>query len=434
MFDLKMAKLSALSLSRTTGEGGLCVSKGRVRAFFKRLLICSILASSLHPALTLAKPTKTTQATQGFSQFIANLWPDAQTAGVSRATFDAAFQGVTPDASIIKLTKGQAEFNKPVWEYLNSATSPDRIRRGAAKGSEWADTLSNVERRYGVDRKVILGIWGMETGYGANTGGIYVIRALATLAHAKYRDNFFRDELLVALKILEEGHIERQNMKGSWAGAMGQTQFMPSSFMKYAVDYNGGGAKDIWTSEQDALASTANYLKSFGWKQGLVWGLEVELPDGFDFKLADRKVKRSFAQWAGLGLKPAQDRGMPTGEAALFLPAGAKGAAFLITDNFNVIKKYNNSDSYALGVALLGDRIGGADPIKGSWPRGTRSLTKVESMEVQRKLAALGYPIEKFDGKLGENSRESIRNFQLKKGMVADGYPSVEVLKALRGR
>ncbi len=402
----------------------------------KTFLTCFMLAGCTlsAPTLTFAKPTKSTQSTQGFAQFIANLWPDAQSAGVSRTTFDDAFRGVTPDASIIKLTKGQAEFNKPVWDYLNSATSADRIRRGQAKANEWSDTLATIERRYGVDRNIILGIWGMETGYGANTGGIYVIRALATLAHAKYRDNFFRDELLVALKILEEGHIERQNMKGSWAGAMGQTQFMPSSFMKYAVDFNGGGAKDIWTSQQDALASTANYMKSFGWKQGLVWGLEVELPDGFDFKLADRKVKRSFREWASLGLKPAQDNAMPSGEASLFLPAGAKGAAFLITDNFSVIKKYNNSDSYALGVALLGDRIGGAEPIQGSWPKATRSLTKAESIEVQKKLSALGYPIEKFDGKLGENSREAIRNFQLKQGMIADGYPSVEVLRALRGR
>ncbi len=395
------------------------------------LSACTFTAPTFTHAKT-AKPAKLIQSTQGFTQFVANLWPDAQNMGVSRATFESAFQGVTPDASIIKLTKGQAEFNKPVWEYLNSATSTDRIRRGAAKDSEWADTLGNVERKYGVDRKVILGIWGMETGYGANTGGIYVIRALATLAHVKYRDNFFRDELLVALKILEEGHIEKQNMKGSWAGAMGQTQFMPSSFMKYAVDYNGGGSKDIWTSEQDALASTANYLKSFGWKQDLVWGLEVELPQDFDFKLADRKVKRSFGQWSSLGLKPAQGRKMPTGEAALFLPAGAKGAAFLITDNFKVIKKYNNSDSYALGVALLGDRIGGAEPVQGSWPKDMRSLTKSESIEVQRRLLALGYPIEKVDGKLGENSREFIRNFQLKHGVVADGYPTVEVLKALK--
>ncbi len=400
----------------------------------KTFITCTLLAASClsAPTLIFAKPVKSIQISQGFAQFIVNLWSDAQNAGVSRATFDMAFQGVTPDASIVKLTKGQAEFNKPVWEYLSSATSADRIRRGQSKANEWSDTLGTVERRYGVDRKIILGIWGMETNYGSNTGGIYVIRALATLAYAKYRDNFFRDELLVALKILEEGHVERSNMKGSWAGAMGHTQFMPSSFMKYAVDFNGGGAKDIWTSEQDALASTANYMKSFGWKQGLIWGLEVELPQGFDFKLADRKVKRNFSQWASLGLKPAQDRNMPNGEAALFLPAGAKGAAFLITDNFNVIKKYNNSDSYALGVALLGDRIGGAEPVQGSWPKGSRSLTKLESMEVQKKLAALGYPIEKFDGKLGENSREAIRNFQLKNGMVADGYPSVEVLKALK--
>lgn len=433
MLELKTVKLLALFLSRETVEGGLCAGKGWVRAFFKRLLICSILGYTLTtPILTFAKPVKSNQNTQSFSQFIANLWPDAENAGISRATFDEAFRGVTPDSSIIKLTKGQAEFNKPVWEYLNSATSATRVNQGAAKANQWSDTLGTLERRYGVDRKIILGIWGMETNYGANTGGIYVIRALATLAHAKYRDNFFRDELLVALKILEEGHVERNNMKGSWAGAMGHTQFMPSSFMKYAVDFNGGGAKDIWTSEQDALASTANYMKSFGWKQGLVWGLEVELPAGFDFKLADRKVKRSFAQWASLGLKPAQNRNMPSGEAALFLPAGSTGAAFLITDNFNVIKKYNNSDSYVLGVALLGDRIGGAEPVQGSWPKGSRSLTKAESMEIQRKLAGLGYPIEKFDGKLGENSRDAIRNFQLKQGMVADGYPTISVLKALR--
>ncbi len=383
------------------------------------------------PNSALAK-TKTQQHL-GFAQFVESLWPDAQRAGVSRATFDNAFRGVSPDPGIIKLTKGQAEFVKPVWEYLASATSAERIRRGQTKANEWSDTLSVVERRYGVDRNVVMGIWGMETNYGSNTGGIYVIRALATLAHVRYRDNFFKDELLIALKILEEGHIERDSMKGSWAGAMGQTQFMPSSFMKYAVDYSGGGAKDIWTSEPDALASTANYLKQFGWKNGLVWGLEVELPAGFDFKLADRKVKRSFSSWASYGLKPANRDTMPSGEAALFLPAGANGAAFLVTDNFSVIKKYNNSDAYALGVALLGDRIGGADPVQGSWPRNSRSLSRAESMEIQKRLAALGYPIEKFDGKLGENSRDAIRQFQLKHGLTPDGYPTPSVLQSLRG-
>ncbi len=391
----------------------------------KSIVLCIIFLCSITSPI-LAKPT------QSFAQFVENLWPDAKNIGVSRETFDAAFQGVTPDESIIKLTKGQAEFNKPVWVYLRGATSSERIHRGQSKAEQWSDTLGAVERKYGVDRKVILGIWGMETNFGTNTGGIYVIRALATLAYAQYRDNFFRDELLVALKILQEGHVKRRDMKGSWAGAMGQTQFMPSSFMKYAVDFNGGGAKDIWTNEPDALASTANYLKSFGWQQSLVWGLEVELPQGFDFKLADRKVKRSFRDWASLGVKPAHNRASPAGEASLFLPAGAKGAAFLVTANFEVIKKYNNSDSYALGVALLGDRIAGLAGVQGTWPRGERGLTHAQSVEMQRLLSAKGYKIDKFDGKLGENTREAIRNFQLKQGLIGDGYPTLSVLKALK--
>ena len=367
-----------------------------------------------------------------FAGFVEGLWPEAQLAGVSRATFDAAFKGVSPDPAIIKLTRSQAEFSKPVWDYLASAVSNARIARGQAQAAQWTDTLSVIERRYGVDPKIVVGIWGLETNFGTNAGNTYVIRALATLAHARYRDDFFRKELIIALQILEQGHIERDAMRGSWAGAMGQTQFMPSSFMKYAVDFNGGGAKDIWTSTPDALASTANYLKQFGWKAGIPWGMEVVLPEGFDFKLADRKARRSFAAWAALGVKPAVEGQTPRGEAALFLPAGAQGPAFLVTDNFEVIKKYNNSDSYALGVALLGDRIYGGDTVQGSWPRHIKGLSRTEGIEVQKRLAALGYKIEKIDGKLGENSREALRSFQIKHGLVADGYPTQALLARLR--
>ena len=223
-------------------------------------------------------------------------------------------------------------------------------------------------------------------------------------------------------------------MRGSWAGAMGQTQFMPSSFMKYAVDFNGGGAKNIWTDTPDALASTANYLKQFGWKQGLPWGLEVSLPEGFDFRYADRKTRRSFAAWSNFGVKAASKPMPSNGDAALFLPAGAQGPAFLITENFDVIKKYNNSDAYALGVALLGDRIYGADGVQGEWPRHIKTLSRTESMEVQKRLVALGYRIEKIDGKLGENSRDAIREYQIKTGSVPDGYPSAALLARLRQR
>ena len=380
----------------------------------------------------VSQKANTPASSQGFPAFVQSLWPEAQRAGVSRATFDAAFQGVTPDPAILRLTKSQAEFSKPVWSYIDGAVSEARIRRGQAQATEWSQTVATVERRYGVDPKIVLGIWGLETNFGSNAGNIYVIRALATLAHARYRDDFFKDELIMALLILEQGHIERDAMRGSWAGAMGQTQFMPSSFMKYAVDFNGGGAKDIWSSTPDALASTANYLKQFGWKPGIPWGAEVTLPEGFDFKLAERKARRNFAAWAALGVRPSNGETGLRGEAGLFLPAGSQGPAFLVTDNFDVIKKYNNSDSYALGVALLGERIYGADPLQARWPRHIKALSRMEGIEVQKRLVALGYRIEKIDGKLGENSRDALRNFQLKHGVVADGYPTHAMLARLR--
>ena len=373
-----------------------------------------------------------TAVKQSFAAFVEGLWPEAQRAGVSRATFDAAFKGVTLDASILKHTVSQSEFVRPVWSYLAGAVSEARVRKGQAQASEWSETIGAVERRYGVEGKAVMGIWGLETNFGSNAGGTYVIRSLATLAHARYRDDFFRKELIIALLILEQGHIERAEMLGSWAGAMGQTQFMPSSFIKYAVDFNGGGAKDIWTSKPDALASTANYLKQFGWKSGIPWGCEASLPANFDVSLADRKTRRSISAWRSLGVTPLGE--IPSrAEASLFLPAGAEGPAFLITENFDVIKKYNNSDAYALGVSLLGDRIYGGNVVQGPWPTHLKPLSQAESIEVQKRLVAHGYPLEKIDGKLGESTREAIRGFQLKHAMVADGYPTMAVLARLRG-
>jgi membrane-bound lytic murein transglycosylase B len=258
------------------------------------LLMAAALAFGVSPAVAtqakaLAKKqtaAKAASAQGDFQGFLAKLWPDAQKQGVSRKTFDEAFNGVTPDASIIALTKKQSEFVKPIWSYLDSAISQSRLDRGRAAAEQYAGVLADLERKYGVDRRAVLGVWGMETNFGSFTGNMDVIRSLATLAFRRYRDDFFRDELLVALKILEEGHVERRAMRGSWAGAMGQTQFMPSSFMKYAVDYDGDGAKDIWGTVPDALASTANYLASFGWEAGVPWGIEVTLPEGFNLASA----------------------------------------------------------------------------------------------------------------------------------------------------
>jgi membrane-bound lytic murein transglycosylase B len=395
------------------------------------LMIGRRLCGAVLVGLVLAGTAATAVAAQDadFRRFVESLWPEAQARGVLRATFDGAFRGVTPDPKIVALTKTQSEFVRPIWDYVNGAISAQRLERGRQLAAQWAQTLEAAERSYGVPRSAILGIWGMETNFGSFAGSIYVVRALSTLAYTGYRGDFFRNELLIALQILEQDHIERETMVGSWAGAMGQTQFMPSSFMKFAVDGNRDGKRDIWNSVPDAIASTANYLRQQGWQPGLPWGFEVELPDGFDF----RNLRHGFASWAGLGLRRVDGRPLPpNGEATLFLPGGAKGPAFLITDNYLVIKTYNSSDAYALGVAHLGDRLMGGASIRGRWPADEPMLDKDQRVELQRRLAALGLYAGEADGRLGSLTRDAVRNFQLRRGLVADGYANLAVLRELR--
>lgn len=324
--------------------------------------------------LTAFMPMPARAAESGsFDAFVASLWPQAKARGVSRATFDAAFRGVTPNPAILALTRKQAEFVKPVGEYLEKAVSRNRIERGRARGAEFKAALERIDRRYGVDPYIVLGVWGMETNFGGFSGDHYVIRALATLAHARYRGEFFKKELLTALVILQQGHVERDAFQGSWAGAMGQTQFMPSSFKAYAVDYNGDGHKNIWTDIPDALASTANYLKKHGWIEGETWGYEVVPPRGFDAAAHGPTAYRDFSAWSREGFRRADREAMPaSGRAALLQPAGPDGPAFLVTPNFKVIKSYNNSTAYALGVALLGDRIAGGSGVVARWPNMQR--------------------------------------------------------------
>ena len=364
-----------------------------------------------------------------FQRFVQGLWPAAKARGVSRATFEEAFRGVEPDPKIIALTKKQSEFVRPVWDYINGAISAQRLDRGRQMAAEWTRTLDAVERAYGVPRSVVLGVWGMETNFGSFTGSIYVVRALATLAYTGYRGGFFKEELLTALQVLEEDHIDRTKMLGSWAGAMGQTQFMPSSFVKYAVDGNRDGVRDIWASVPDALASTANYLRQHGWEPGLPWGFEVKIPQGFDF----RHLRQAFAGWQQLGLRRMDGKAMPrTGEATLFLPGGANGPAFLVTANYDVIKAYNSSDAYAMGVAHLGDRVLGGHPIQGAWPKDEPMLDKDQRQELQKRLAGLGFYQGETDGKFGSRTRDAVRNFQLRRGLTPDGYADLAVLRELR--
>ena len=303
---------------------------------------------------------------QSFAHFLDALWPEAHRHGISRATFDAAFKDVTPDPEVIAKTRKQSEFTKTTGQYLDSAVSEKRITTGTSRYNEWAPWLAKAEKRFGVDRYVILGVWGLETNFGGFAGNDYVIRSLATLAYERYRGDYFRRELIAALAILQAGHIDPAHMMGSWAGAMGQTQFMPTSFKSYAVDFDGDGRRNIWTSVPDAIGSTANYLHKRGWIADETWGYEALLPSGLS---ATQGSRRNFATWAADGVTRADGGEMPrSGTGMLLMPEGRSGPAFLVTPNFRVIKTYNNSTSYALGVSLLGDRIAGWGPLKAQWP------------------------------------------------------------------
>ena len=360
-------------MARAVGTSGPASDRRSRRLLRAGVLAVAVVLPGLAEAGLSRPPTATASAarTGSFGAFLQALWPEAHAHGVSRATFDAAFLGVTPDPAVIDKTRTQAEFRKTVGEYLETAVSDKRIALGRDKYAEYQRWLERAEAQYGVDRYIIMGVWGLETKYGTYTGDDYVIRSLATLAAAHYRGTYFRTELIKALIILQEGNIDPVHMLGSWAGAMGQTQFMPSNFKPYAVDFDHDGRRDIWTSVPDAIGSTANFLKKHGWVTGETWGYEVTLPRGFD-SAAEGARSVSFAAWADRGVARADGGDMPRGgHAALLRPAGAAGPAFLVTPNFKVIKSYNNATSYALGVALLGDRIAGWGPLKGRWPDAT---------------------------------------------------------------
>jgi membrane-bound lytic murein transglycosylase B len=379
------------------------------------------------PSATQPAPQSTapTQVPPAFTAFLQELWPDAQAKGVTRATFDMAFAGVTPDPRIMPITQRQPEFGQSVGTYVANFASKSRIETGMRKAAEHAATLDAVEKRYGVDRYLLLAIWGVETNYGGMRDRWDVIRSLATLAAARWRPPFFRDELITALLILQEGHISREAMLGSWAGAMGQPQFMPSSFMKHAVDFTGDGRRDIWTSVPDVLGSIANYFINHGWKPGLSQSFEVAVPPGVDL----RQSRGSFDDWRLRGVHRVDGSQLPKqGDAILFFPSGARGPAFLITDNFVVIKRYNNSDVYALAATHLADRMRGRGPIQGQWPTDDRQLSMAERIALQKKLSELGYSVRNFTGHFDFDLRDAVRDVQVKAGQVPDGHPTAALL------
>jgi len=366
---------------------------------------------------------------QNFDRFLGEVRQEALGRGIRAQTLDRALGGLEIDAGVIALTQKQGEFVKPVWDYLNSAIGGGRIDKGKALAQTHAPLLAKIEQQYGVDRGVLLGIWGMESNFGGFSGDKDVIRSLASLASVQYRGRFFRDELLIALTILDKGLAPREGLKGSWAGAMGQTQFMPSSFMAWAVDQDGDGRKNIWSSIPDIMGSTAHFLQGHGWIRGLPWGVEVSLPPRYAYKL----MQGDFTAFSKAGVKRADGRPLPAhGQARLFFPANAQGPVFLVTANFDVIRQYNASDSYALAVAHLGERIRGGKPFVGSWPTNEPQLDQEGRIELQKRLAAKGYDVGEPDGRIGSKTRAAIRQEQLNRGHIPDGWPSPTFLQTLR--
>lgn len=366
--------------------------------------------------------------TESYATFVAKLWPDAQAKGITRATFDLAMRGLTPDQRVIAATQRQPEYGKPVGEYVNAIVSSGRISRGLAKEKEWAKTFDAVEKQYAVERWILVSLWGMETDYGVAKDKWDVFRSLSTLGYIRYRHPYFRNELIVAMHIMQDNKIPRPQMVSSWAGAMGQTQFMPSNVVDYAVDFSGDGKPDIWNNIPDVMASTANYLNKWKWRQGLPWGFEVTVPSGFDYM----KSRATFAEWTALGVRRADGKPYPEGgRAILFFPSGARGPAFIVTENFDVLKEYNNSDAYAIAVGHLADRMQGGAPIMAKWPADDRPLPRDARIALQRKLAELGYKVNEFEGHIDFDLRDNIRVEQKKFGMVPDGNPTPALLEKL---
>jgi lytic murein transglycosylase len=373
-------------------------------------------------------------ANQGFNAWISGFRNRATRQGISTATFDAAFDGIIYNTTVIERDRNQSEFTKSLWDYLDTAVSDARVRNGRRALDNNRQLLNRIEDTFGVDKDVVVAIWGLESAYGAVRGSTNVIEAMATLAYDGRRGEFFEQQLIAALQILQEGDTAPRNMTGSWAGAMGHTQFIPTSFLDYAVDGNGDGRRDIWADDPtDALASTANYLRSFGWVQGQPWGVEVQIPQGFDYATARRENQKLPSDWAAIGVVDMAGRAVPDhGSASILLPAGALGAAFMIFPNFAVIERYNTADAYVIGVGLLSDRISGGDPVQAAWPRDDRALNGVERIELQERLTSAGFDTTVIDGRIGPLTINAIRNYQLANNITPDGYASLRLLNRLR--
>jgi lytic murein transglycosylase len=364
---------------------------------------------------------------------VADFWGDAQAAGVGEETLHIAFDTVRLIPRVIELDRAQPEFSRAVWDYLDSALSSTRIARGQDKLLQLRPDVDVIAARYGLSAEVLVAIWGIESNYGSIVGDIPTIDALATLGFEGRREAWARGELLAALKILQNRDIDRTQMIGSWAGAMGQTQFLPSNFLAYAVDADGDGRRDLWGSVADVMASTANFLARSGWQAGQPWGIEVRLPTGFDFTRADDQVRQPSVAWAQAGVQSLDGAALPNlPDSSVLIASNARGPAFLIGNNFRTILRYNNSASYALAVSLLAQRLAGGPAIQASWPRDLQPLSRSQMLTLQTALNARGFDCGTPDGMVGPATRRGVRGYQNSLGLPADGYPTVDLLARLQ--
>ena len=374
------------------------------------------------------------EAAQTFAQWIERFWSTARAVGIKRETYDLAFKGMTPDPKVIEAANFQPEYKKPIGEYVDRVVSDKRVTGGKQKLEENKALLDILEKRYGVDRTIIVAIWGVELNYGTQPGDMNVIRSLATLAYYNTKASFARQQLITALKILQRGDISVEAMNGSWAGAMGHTQFIPTTYQAYAVDYDGDGRRNIWSDVPDALASTASYLKHSNWQAGQTWGYEVTLPKGLNPKKYSERTLKSLGEWQKLGIRRVNGEAFPRpgDKAGLYAPAGTAGPVFLVLNNFRSILRYNNATSYALGVGHLSDRLKGYGPFVHPWPTDENHLSLDQRVELQKLLVAKGLLVGDTDGIIGPATLEAVKTFQRGKGMPVDGFPSRTILEMLR--
>ncbi len=369
----------------------------------------------------------------GFDAWVAGFRPRAEAQGIAPATFDAAFRGAGFLPGVIERDRNQTEFTRTLEDYLAIAASEERVAKGRAALRQYGPVLAEIEARYGVEPRVVVAVWGLESSYGERRGDVPVISALATLAYEGRRGQFFEQQLIGALKIIQNGDVAAYGMTGSWAGAMGHTQFIPTSYLAYAVDFRGDGRRDIWSDDPtDALASTAAYLSRSGWRRGQPWGVEVRLPAGFSGPVG-RGTTRSASAWAAQGVRDMDGRAVPDhGPASIITPMGRGGPAFMIFPNFTVITRYNNSENYVIGIGHLSDRLVGGPPIRGAFPPDAQGMSIADRQELQRRLTAAGFDTEGSDGVIGPRTRSAISAYQASAGLPVTGEPSLALLAQLR--